>query len=186
MNLPWAPAAPAAVQAHGSSCRAVRFGGGGDLVYTGSTGTFSQACLLHTVSRCLLHTSQLCMMPRCHGLHGRTPQAVCEQGAAGSGPVLTASSGCWPSQPHLLLPSIDGARPAAAQLKHHPSTTHHSADESILAVDVATGKAQARKKDAHDAAINRLATTGPTGLASGACHSQLPCCCNRRRCCRSC
>lgn len=65
------------VKAHGTSCRAVRFGGGGDLVYTGST------------------------------------------------------------------------------------------DESILAVDVATGKAQARKKDAHDAAINRLATTGPTGLASG-------------------
>ena len=42
-----------------------------------------------------------------------------------------------------------------------------STDQSILAVDVATGAAQARKKDAHDAAINRLAATGPTGLASG-------------------
>lgn len=43
-----------------------------------------------------------------------------------------------------------------------------STDESILAVDAATGKATARKKDAHDSAINRLATTGATGLASGA------------------
>lgn len=43
-----------------------------------------------------------------------------------------------------------------------------STDQTILAVDCASGKAQARKKDAHDAAINRLACTGPTGLASGA------------------
>lgn len=42
-----------------------------------------------------------------------------------------------------------------------------STDESILAVDVSSGAAKARKKDAHDAAINRLATTGATGLASG-------------------
>ena len=43
-----------------------------------------------------------------------------------------------------------------------------STDQSILAVDVASGTAQARKKGAHDAAINRLAATGATGIASGA------------------
>ena len=43
-----------------------------------------------------------------------------------------------------------------------------STDQSILALDAHSGKAQARKKDAHNTAINRLAATGATGLASGA------------------
>lgn len=42
-----------------------------------------------------------------------------------------------------------------------------STDCSILAADVASGKAQARKKEAHDSAINRLATISASGLASG-------------------
>ena len=47
-----------------------------------------------------------------------------------------------------------------------------STDQSILALDAHSGKAQARKKDAHDTAINRLAATSATGLASGARHVQ--------------
>lgn len=43
-----------------------------------------------------------------------------------------------------------------------------SADQSLLAVDVETGKATARKKEAHDNAINRLAAVGATLTASGA------------------
>ena len=43
-----------------------------------------------------------------------------------------------------------------------------STDCSILAVDIASGKAQARKKDAHGSAINRLATLSETQLGSGA------------------
>lgn len=42
-----------------------------------------------------------------------------------------------------------------------------STDRSLLAVDAASGKARARKSDAHDDAINRLATLSETGLASG-------------------
>jgi WD40 repeat protein len=42
-----------------------------------------------------------------------------------------------------------------------------STDRSLLAVDAASGKAQARKSDAHGDAINRLATLSETGLASG-------------------
>lgn len=43
-----------------------------------------------------------------------------------------------------------------------------SADQSLLAVDVETGKPAARKKAAHDNAINRLAAVGQTVTASGA------------------
>jgi len=42
-----------------------------------------------------------------------------------------------------------------------------STDRSILAVDVATGRAQARKKDAHDDPISRLAAVSETMTASG-------------------
>lgn len=42
-----------------------------------------------------------------------------------------------------------------------------STDKSILAVDVATGKAQARKRNAHDAAISRLAAVSESITASG-------------------
>ena len=42
-----------------------------------------------------------------------------------------------------------------------------STDQSLLAVDVETGKAKARKKEAHENAINRLAEAGPTLTASG-------------------
>ncbi|GAB4816296.1 hypothetical protein N2152v2_003342 [Parachlorella kessleri] len=42
-----------------------------------------------------------------------------------------------------------------------------STDQSLLAVDVETGKAKARKKEAHENAINRLAAAGPTLTASG-------------------
>jgi hypothetical protein len=43
-----------------------------------------------------------------------------------------------------------------------------STDQSLLAVDVETGTATARKKEAHDNAINRLAAVGQTVTASGA------------------
>lgn len=43
-----------------------------------------------------------------------------------------------------------------------------SADQSLLAVDLETGKALARKKEAHSNAINRLAALGPALTASGA------------------
>lgn len=42
-----------------------------------------------------------------------------------------------------------------------------SADQSLLAVDLETGKALARKKEAHSNAINRLAALGPALTASG-------------------
>lgn len=42
-----------------------------------------------------------------------------------------------------------------------------SLDKSILAVDVSTGKARARKRDAHDAGITRLLSVSNTGIASG-------------------
>eukprot|EP00887_Chlorella_sp_A99_P003259 scaffold9.g3259.t1 len=42
-----------------------------------------------------------------------------------------------------------------------------STDQSILALDVATGKPAARKKDAHGAAINRLAAVSEAVVASG-------------------
>lgn len=82
---------------------------------------------------------------------------------------------------HLVLHSFD--RQAAQQrhkVKAHGTSCRAvrfsgdgalvytaSTDETILAVDAATGAAQARKKGAHDAAINRLATTGATSFASG-------------------
>ena len=123
---PWQRRSPAPcppMQAHGTSCRAVRFGGGGDLLYTGSTG-------------------------------GRGGLAAV--GAAGGRCQARAPA---PAPAHLLIgPAL---LPAL-----HPRLS--PPDESILAVDVATGKAQARKKAAHNCAINRLATTGPMGLASGA------------------
>lgn len=43
-----------------------------------------------------------------------------------------------------------------------------STDQSMLAVDVETGKPTARKKEAHDTAINRLAAVSETLTASGA------------------
>lgn len=98
--------------------------------------------------------------PACRSGHKQAPPA----GRPGASPS--------PPLPGLLCPALLQAHAtscraarfsAAGDLVYTAST-----DQSILAVDCASGKAQARKKDAHDTAINRLACTGPTGLASGA------------------
>ncbi len=96
-----------------------------------------------------------------------------------------------PTQPLLATGHIDGrlllhsysaeAVAQRASLKAHSASCRAvrfllagdllvsaSTDQSLLAVDVETGKAAARKKEAHDTAINRLAAVAPTVTASGA------------------
>ncbi|KAL4447647.1 hypothetical protein ABPG75_004866 [Micractinium tetrahymenae] len=118
-----------------------------------------------TMENVLLHTVQLDDQPMDCDLHPT-------EGLLASGVI----------DGHLALHSF--GKEAAPQLRHklkaHATSCRAarfsasgdlvytaSTDQSILAVDCGSGKAQARKKDAHDTAINRLACTGPTGLASG-------------------
>lgn len=82
---------------------------------------------------------------------------------------------------HLLLHAFDAAAATARhRLKAHGGSCRAvrfalsgdlvytaSTDQSVLAVDVETGKATARKKGAHDTAINRLAAVGEAVTASG-------------------